>query len=85
MGGFPKSDDRYRDPEETLAGRCLTCGTIVKCHRRDAVKALNKGEFGAWGDLLSAECPGTIGGKLCRARVFLLTVKDFLAAAKLQT
>lgn len=66
---------RYSDPEELLAGKCMTCGTVVSCLRRDAVKRADGKELGAWGDLLSVECPGH--GRHCGARVFLMSATEF--------
>lgn len=61
-------DTRYSDPEAVLAGKCLTCSTVVQCLRRDAVKQ-SKGMLGTWSDLLSTECPE------CKARVFVMPVE----------
>lgn len=80
LHGFPQKDSRYTDPEEALAGRCLTCGTVVSCLRKDATKGA--AELGAWGDLLSTECQGQIGRKLCRARVFLMSATELRATVK---
>lgn len=76
LGGFPREDRRYTDPDEPLVGRCLTCGTVVTCLRRDARKGSGT-EPGAWGDLLGTECPGKAGGKPCRARVFIMPAAEF--------
>lgn len=66
---------RYRDPDEPLAGKCMTCGTIVSCTLQDT--QLPRGQFaekkdyiGAWVDLVSAECPK------CGARTFVMPAKD---------
>ena len=61
---------RYSDPEEPLAGRCMTCKTVVGCLRMDAVPG-GRAELGAWNDLLAAGCPR------CGARVFLMPAKEF--------
>lgn len=77
LNGYPQGSSRYTDPDESLAGKCLTCGTIVGCLRRDAVSRRGVQDLGAWGDLLSTECPGTVKGKLCGARVFLMSAVNF--------
>ena len=69
-------ETRYLDPEEPLAGKCMTCKTAVGCLRRDAEsKAPTYGaivqELGRWSDLLSTGCPQ------CGARVFLMSALEF--------
>ena len=61
---------RYSDPEEPLAGKCMTCKTVVSCLRRDTARS-GKPELGVWGDLVSAECPS------CGARVFVMPAAEF--------
>lgn len=70
---------RYLDPEEPLAGRCMTCKNVVMCLCRD-VDASRRGvhrpwgvvyEPGTWADLLSVECP------CCEARVFVMSAGEF--------
>ena len=67
----PPELPRYSDPEEPMAGKCMTCGTVVGCLRRDAVRKGKATEPGTWGDLLSIGCPG------CGARVFVMPAGDF--------
>ena len=59
------------DPEEPLAGKCMTCKTVVACLRRDTDPKGERLELGVWGDLVSAECPG------CGARVFVMPAAEF--------
>jgi len=64
-------ESRYLDPEERLAGKCMTCRTIVGCFRREAAPPGSAKGLGAWGDLWSTECAE------CKARVFLMPVLEF--------
>ena len=64
-------EPRYLDPEEPLAGKCMTCQTIVSCVRREVALPTGKQELGTWGDLLSVECPK------CKARVFVMKAAEF--------
>mgnify|MGYP001563698859 CR=1 FL=1 len=59
---------RYADPEEVMAGKCASCGAVVRCLRRDA--EYKKG-FGVWADLLATECPQ------CKACVFVMPTAEF--------
>lgn len=61
---------RYSDPEEVLAGKCMTCRTVVSCLRMDARKG-KETELGTWGDLLATGCPS------CGARVFVMPAEEF--------
>lgn len=67
---------RYLNPDEPLAGKCMTCGTIVRCLRRDTDHGRKKPQLGTWDDLLSVECPG------CRARVFVMLSTEFRETVK---
>lgn len=76
----PPEPPRYSDPEEPLAGKCMTCGTVVGCLRMDAKAGTdrsapgqwdNSGGLGSWSDLISAECPN------CGARVFVMPAVEF--------
>lgn len=67
---------RYRDMDEPMAGKCMTCKHIVSCLRKDAVAVVSRygdafPEPGTWTDLLSTECPN------CKARVFVMSAKEF--------
>ena len=63
---------RYTDPEEVLAGKCLTCKAVVSCLRRDARPPSNKpGGLGTWDDLPCTGCPS------CGAKVFLMSAQEF--------
>lgn len=68
---------RYADPDEPLASKCMTCGTLVSCTLQDAQRsngglfAKKTNQLGAWADLVSAECPK------CGARVFVMPAGDF--------
>lgn len=72
---------RYVDPEEPLAGKCMTCTTVVGCLRKDASGGPRPwggtSEPGAWKDLLSTECPN------CKARVFVMAAEEFRRTANL--
>lgn len=68
---------RYQNPDEPLAGKCLTCGKVVGCLRRDAIIE-SGGAFGGrsmapgvWSDLPSTGCPD------CGARVFVMPMAEF--------
>jgi DNA-directed RNA polymerase subunit RPC12/RpoP len=72
---------RYNDIDEPMAGKCMTCKTIVSCLRSQAVARTPKygeafPEPGTWADLLSTECPN------CKARVFVMNAKEFRAVVE---
>lgn len=71
----PPEPPRYSDPEEELAGKCMTCLTVVGCLRRDAARPAKETELGTWGDVLSTECPQ------CGARVFVMPAGEFRKVA----
>lgn len=72
----PPEPPRYSDPEELLAGKCMSCSTVVNCLRKDAVQRKDNHEPGTWSDLVSAECPK------CGARVFVMTAVEFAKIVK---
>ena len=70
---------RYSDPDGPMAGRCMSCKTVMGCLRGDAESRAPKygdtfPEPGTWSDLLSAECPH------CGARVFVMAAEEFQRA-----
>ena len=71
----PPEPPRYSDPEEQLAGKCMTCGATVACLRRDARGPAARPEPGAWLDVPSAPCPA------CGARVLVMPAPEFRRAA----
>ena len=80
------AEARYANIDHPLAGRCMSCKTVVGCLRSEAVSRLPKygdvnrfPEPGTWADLISTECTH------CGARVFLMDAREFKAILDKET